>query len=616
MSRRTLAAAGSIVCAFASVPHAATELPVAAPSIGVDEIEPGQRGYGQSVFVGSTPERFEVEVLGVLRQSAPGTSYILAKLTGHELERTGVIAGMSGSPVWIDGRLAGAVAFSWSFSQQAIAGITPIAAMRGIASSQPWGRAAGTPKTTLDDLLAHRLPADPFAALTALASGGSPVGSPGSRAGWSWSASGFAEPTLARLAAALPAAAPAAGGRVESLAGAIVEGSSVAAVFLDGDFRLAATGTITERRGDTVLAFGHPVAGVGEVSLPLAPAEVVTVMGSSLSSFKIANSGPIAGVFERDHAAGTFGRLGVEPRTLPLRVTVAAPVPRSFAMRLARVPSFMPSLAAVGAYGALDAVTAAGGVEAVDLDITVELASGERVALAQSFDGVGAASQAVSMVFALVDFLARTDLAPVDLAAIDIALTPYAEPRAAELVGAYPTRRRVRPGEALELVLELRGFRGEIERRRLPVTLPTDLPAGRYTLLVGDAASLDAARLAIAPVAPRRLSQALDLIASLGSTRELALLGLSSEPAVAAGGETLARLPPSIRALWAGVEGGARPLRTSIVQSERFPAGGTLFGAVRVDLEIERDAPASGEGGSGGTGRTARRATENRGVDR
>lgn len=598
------------VTAWASEPLAE------APSIGVDEIRAGQHGYGESVFVGSRPERFDVEVLGVLRQSAPGTSYILARLTGRDLERTGVIAGMSGSPVWIDGRLAGAVAFSWSFSQEAIAGITPIAAMRGIEASAPWSRAAAVPKTTLDDLLGHRWPTDPLAALTTLTNGGASAGTPGARLGWTWSASGFAEPTVARLASALTAAAPASGGRVDDVGAPIAEGSSVAAVFLDGDFRLAATGTVTERRGDTVLAFGHPVAGVGEVSLPLAPAEVVTVMGSSLSSFKIANSGPVVGVFERDHAAGTLGRLGVEAKTVPLRVTVAGPNPRSFDMRVARVPSFLPSLAAVGAFGALDAVTAAGGVQSLDLDIAVTLASGERAALTQSFDGIGAATRAVSLVFALVDFLARTDLADVEVSGIDVEMTPHAEPRAAELVGAYPNRRRVRPGERLELVLELRGYRGEIEPWKLPLKLPLDLPAGRYSLLVGDAASLDGARLAIAPVAPRRLSQALDMIASLGSTREIALLGLASEPAVSAGGETLARLPPSIRSLWAGIEGGGRPLRTSIVQSERRPAPRPIVGAVRIDLDVERAAPTGGEAAPGPNGKPTRRATDSGGGTR
>jgi hypothetical protein len=576
----------------------------AEPAIGVDEIHAGQRGHGESVFVGSAPERFDVEVLGVLRDAAPGTSYILARLSGRDLERTGVVAGMSGSPVWIDGRLAGAVAFSWPFAEEAIAGITPIAAMRGVPAAKPWGSAPATPKVALGDLFARRLPADPLAPLALLAAAGEALGV---RPGWTWSAAGFAPPTLARIAAALPAAAPAAGGRsdagIETLAG----GSSVAAVFVDGDLRLAATGTVTERDGDRVLAFGHSVAGLGEISLPLAPAEVVTVLDSGFSSFKIANSGPVAGVFELDHAAGVAGRLGVEAHTVPLVVTVAAPEPRTFRMHLARVPSFVPTLVAVGAFGALDSVTAAGGIEGIDLGLVVALASGERVALEQSFDGVGAAGRAVAFAFAVVDFLARTDLAPVELASVEVELVPHAEPRADLLVGAYPSARRVRPGEKIELVLELRGYRGEVERRSVPLVVPADLPAGRYPVLVGDAASLDGARFSLAPVEPRRLSQALELIASLGSTREIGVLGLAPEPAVAAGGQTLARLPPSVRALWAGAETATRPLRTSIVQRERFAAPRPLAGLQRVDLEIVRVEQSTGEAASDAAARAARR---------
>lgn len=604
--RRIHRTALAILC----LPAVALAAGSAAPTIGVDEVRPGQRGHGESVFVGDQPERFEVEVLGVLRDAAPGTSYILAKLSGHDLERTGVIAGMSGSPVWIDGRLAGAVAFSWPFAKDAVAGITPIEVMRGIPETRPWGTGPGSPRTSLDDLVARRLPDDPLAAFGTLAAGAEALGV---RPGWTWSASGFTPPTLARLAAALPDAAPAAGGRVDSIDSPLAGGSSVAAVFVDGDFRLAATGSITERDGDRVLAFGHSVAGLGEISLPLAPAEVITVLGSGYSSFKIANSGPVAGVFERDHAAGTAGRLGVDARTVPLSVTVTAPVERTFAMRLARVPAYLPSLAAVGSFAALDSVTSAGGVEGLDLELAIGLASGERVAVAQSFDGPGAASRAISFLFAVVDFLARTDLAEVDIAAIEVELVPHAEPRADQLVGAYPSARRVRPGESVEIVLELRGYRGEIERRRLPLAIPADLPAGRYPVLVGDGASLDAARFALAPVEPRNLAQALDLLASLGSSREIAVIGLLPEPAVTSGGRTLARLPPSVRALWAGAETAQRPLRTSIVQSVRFPTERPLAGSARIDLEIERVTTMNGQPVSNGNGQRPPRRPAQRG---
>ena len=119
--------------------------PVAATDPAVfplDEVEPGLKGYGLSVFAGTEPERFEVEVVGVWRNVRPGMSYILARLTGQDLESSGVIAGMSGSPVFFDGRPAGAVAFSWAFANEAIAGITPIENMRRLLTMEPPARAA------------------------------------------------------------------------------------------------------------------------------------------------------------------------------------------------------------------------------------------------------------------------------------------------------------------------------------------------------------------------------------------------------------------------------------------------------------------------------------------
>src|ERR1700681_1389296 len=113
---------------------AATVFAGAQPTIPLTEVKKGQRGYGLSVFSGTEPERFEVEVIGVMRNLRPNISYILARLTGKGLEKSGVAAGMSGSPVFIDGRLAGAVAFSWPFSNEAIAGITPIDSMRTLST--------------------------------------------------------------------------------------------------------------------------------------------------------------------------------------------------------------------------------------------------------------------------------------------------------------------------------------------------------------------------------------------------------------------------------------------------------------------------------------------------
>jgi hypothetical protein len=371
---------------------------------------------------------------------------------------------------------------------------------------------------------------------------------------------------------------------------------------------LAATGTLSERVGDRVLAFGHSVAGLGDVSLPLAAAEVVTVLPSRYSSFKIANAGPVVGEFVRDHSAGTLGRLGVVPSTVPLDVRVAGPAAREFHLRLARVPDFLPLLAAVGTLGAVDAATAAGGVHGLDLAIDADLGGRGRLALGQSFDGPGAVGDAAGYVFALLDFLVHNDLAEVEIAGLRLELTPWSAPRTADLVGAHAARTRLEPGEVLELYVDLRAYRGAPRRRTLTIPIPADLPAGRYTLFVGDGASLDAARFALEPVAPVTFEQALDWLGALGTAREIAVLGVLAGRGLGVAGEVLPRLPASMQAIWAASGGGGtRPLRLAIAQRLRFAEPEPVAGLVRLDVELRRPQPSVGEGAEteGGAGGSA-----------
>jgi len=570
-----------------------------APILPVDEIHAGQRGYGETVFAGGERERFEVEILGVLRELQPGTDAVMARLTGHGLEKTGVIAGMSGSPVWIDGKLVGAVAFAWPFATEAIGGITPIEQMRAIPEAGPWPAGARATAVTVEQLASRRLPTDLLerAAERLVAATGA-----GARGAVTWSVAGLAGSGLERLRTAMPSlSATAAGRSADGDAPAeLVAGSSVAAVFVDGDLRLAATGTVTEVEGDRVLAFGHPVAGLGEVSLPMAPAEVITVLPSLYSSFKLANSGAIVGEFTRDHAAGAVGTIGAVPRTVPFELEIGGPTPRTYRLRLAKVPQFVPLLAAIGALGALDVAASSGGTEGVDLELAADLGPRGRLELAQSFDGPGAGTTAVIWMYAVLDFLSGTELAEVDVAGIEAKLVPWAKPRVAALVGAHPARSRLEPGETLELFVDLRGYRGEAERRRLSLTIPPDLPAGRYTLLVGDGTSVDAARLGLEPAAPVTFEQAHELLSSLGTTREIAVLGVLPGRGLSVAGEVLPRLPDSARQIWAaGGGGGARPLRLAVAQLERFPQPVPISGLVRLDVELARPTPSTGDAADG-----------------
>ena len=252
----------------------------------LEEVRPGLTGYGLSVFEGGIPERFEVEVLGVWRNTQPSTSFILARLEGRGLETSGVIAGMSGSPVYVDDRLLGAVSFSWLFANEAVAGITPIEQMRRLSSVAPstTSAAAGSRSRDLRDLVTGSLTwQDVLEPLTGLQR----TGLESAVSGVQWSTVGFGSATLGPLAEALGRLAPA--GQSSDTEGLdLVAGSSVSGVLVDGDLRLAATGTVTERRGDEILAFGHPFLGVGPLSVPMATSEVITVLSNQMSSFKIA----------------------------------------------------------------------------------------------------------------------------------------------------------------------------------------------------------------------------------------------------------------------------------------------------------------------------------------
>lgn len=596
MSRGTRGLAAGLVGLALALPAAALAAgPAEPPSIGLDELRPGTRGWGLSVFRGSEPERFEVEILGVLENVQPGVSYVMARLTGQNLEKTGVIAGMSGSPVYVDERVVGAVAFAWPFAHEAIAGITPIGAMRAIGSAAPWKVPAGRPAASLAELVERRLPESALGdAVAALAGAAGAAGRPALL----WGATGFADRTLAELGRYLPSlAAAGVAGRSSEAGSELRPGGSVAQVWIDGDLRLAATGTVTERTGDTVLAFGHPVTGLGDATMPMATAEVVTVLSSAASSFKLANSGPVVGAFERDHPAGALGRIGAVAPTLPLEVNVAGPAPHRFSLRLARVPALLPTLAAIGTIGALDTAAPVAGLEGIDLVARFDLGADGPLTVAQSFDGKGAGTRAVLYLLALTDFLARTELAPVDLRRIEVELVPYAEPRAAALVGLHAGRAQVEPGESLDLLLDVRPWRGEPERLRIPIVLPPDLPAGRYTLLVGDGASADAARLALEPVEPVTLAQALELLRSLASPKELQVLGVLPGRGISSAGELMPRLPGSLRAIWSA--SGTRdvtPLRLAVAQRERIAQERPLDGLLRIDLEVERPEPIAGSG--------------------
>jgi hypothetical protein len=581
------------------------------PTIALEEVKIGQRGYGLSVFAGGQPERFEVEVIGIMRNITPDMSYIVARLSGRGLESSGVAAGMSGSPVFLDGRLAGAVSFGWPFAKEAICGVTPIASMRLLTTVGGPLPVAPPPPVELSALLAGDVPGDLLARqLARLRSriGNAPEGA---FAGVAWSASGFGELSRGILRQALGSVAPA--GRAAVTPGAappeLVPGSAVAAVLVSGDFQLAATGTVTDHLGDRILAFGHPFLGLGPVRMPMAAAEVVTVLSSQYTSFKIANLGQTVGAFEQDRQAGIEGRLGDEAPMIPMVLRIGptaagSPPPRHFHVRLADVPELLPLLSGSTLLAGLESASYSSGAQSIDLTVRLRLARYGDLEVRQSFDGENAGSAMAAHLVALTSYLTQNPLERVRIEdlAVDVEQSP--QPHAASLVAAHADRTVVRPGERVGINLDFLAYRGDHFRHSFDLRLPDDLPVGRYSLVIGDGASADAARLSLAPVEPTTFAQAMVLLRGLHSRRDLTLLGFYAGPGLSVAGAVMPRLPGSVRSFWSAADSsGAVPLRSAIVQERHEMLAVPLEGLQRIDLEVRQRESADGRGDRGGVSR-------------
>ncbi|MEM1183032.1 MAG: SpoIVB peptidase S55 domain-containing protein [Acidobacteriota bacterium] len=598
-------------------------------------LERGQKGYGISVFAGQERERFDVEVIGLWQGASPEITHILTRLSGKGLERSGVMQGMSGSPVFIDGKLIGAVAFSFSFGLDPIAGITPIDSMRalataagglGIGSTERENRVANGPGNPTLARVAQgaqrRLPRDlvpSFDDLRSAAVGSiepagqglesvphllerhlgllvGPQGPEGARSALSWTAGGFAGASRELLGARLGALAPLAGGGMSaggSKSGELADasdlgpGDAVALVLVQGDLSLAAHGTITDRVGDSIVAFGHPVYSLGPIRLPMARSDVITTIPSRSSSFKLSNAGPLIGVFDQDREPGAHGVIGAQPGLVPMRVELRGLSERNYELELADSSMFKPTLTAVGVLGALNSGSYSTGFLGLDLEARLSLDGYDDLVLAQSFDGSQSSMNAVVYLLTIAAFLELNEENPTPITGMEVNLHQYAKPRLTKLLGARAPKTRVVPGEKVPVWIDLQPQRGERTRVQIDVEIPDNAPLGRYWAMIGDGTSMDAARLLIEKRTPENFEQQLEAMRAFHSRKQLHVIGLTASNGRSHAGDVLPDLPPSMRAVYAG-EGESLQLR--IVDDQETAWQDPLEGIFRVDFVVEAPA--------------------------
>lgn len=508
-----------IVWAYGLCAAASAELdePMPADFMPSSEIRPGMRGVGRTVIQGYDLTEFDVEILGVQTGAIAGSSMILAKLSAPWLENHGVVAGMSGSPVFIDGRLIGAVAYGWSGSYKPYGGITPIEDMwtiwRNIGRGgedppdetgiferrEGWdmNRAWEAYEAQFEGPGEAREPMrfDGVEALRSLSGGMVPLSAP-------LFASGAPPETLRRLDSdfralgmdgVLPMGAGAGGEMAhDGVEPPLIEnGSALAVPLVRGDLNLSGTGTVTYCRGDRLIAFGHPMFFNGPVGAPMARSFTFGIMQSYGRSFKLSGLRDTVGTIDQDRRFGIGGRLGEAPATVPMTVTVggaAASRPRDYHYEIWESATMLPRLASSAMNGACEASVSQGGRMSVEAAYTVELADGRCLERRSVLTGDGALGRAVSSGLTRdLALLMGNPFRRGDVARIDASFKFERGVRIDELIECRTQYKTYEPGETVTIQARFRGHRRGYFDREYRLGLPGDLADGTYVIHLVDA---------------------------------------------------------------------------------------------------------------------------------
>jgi hypothetical protein len=540
------------------------------PTIPVDQIHPGMRGYALTVFEGIKPESMDVEVLGVMHNTnGPKGDIILIRLHGTKVEYTGVVAGMSGSPVYLNGRLAGALAFRiGEFSKEPIAGVTPIADMLEINAldKSPAEEAAATKPSVTNSAGKTASPGDAGTfsdsdqnSTQSFASYLKPIDSP-------LVFNGFSEDTVRRFAGQFASA-----GVVPVMgAGSVSEdkqpepleaGSAVSAILVRGDMDIAATCTVTYIDPQRLLACGHPLLQFGSVDLPMNKAQVLATLPSPLNAFKIVNTTEQAGVFVQDRHTGILGVFNKEPDMIPVTLTIhGGSGAKVFHYEVLNNPRLSPVAMMATVFNALHGVNEYGEEITYRLNGTIDVKGFPEVGLRNMFvPAENGQPAAMAAALSLGDRFGRIYDNPYNAPAVKGVKLDFdliRERRWARLESARTDVSEARPGDEIIVETVLAPYRGERVVRQIPVKIPTSASKGNLRILVSDGETLDRVGRTN-PAFGRKLDLAstIALLNKEHSNNRLYVSLLEADPEARVADKVMPTLPISVMNIMDGMRG-------------------------------------------------------------
>jgi hypothetical protein len=567
--------------------------PVPMALMPLEEIRPGMQGTARTVFEGNNLEEFKVEILGILKGAiGPQQDLIIARLRGDKVEYTGVVAGMSGSPVYVDGKLVGAVSYRLgSFAKEAIAGITPIGDMIKLAGP---GRApAGTAQTPdlLGRFLASRTGADgsiagaapPVPAGPSMAAGGPPGGLQPIAIPLVCSG---CDPGVLRYYAPIFESyglEPAAGGGMAAppIPLPLAPGTPIGAALATGDLNVVGIGTLTHIDQNRVFAFGHPLLGTGALEMPMTQAQVLLTFASSAASFKIANATPPVGTIFQDGLTAIVGEVGRQAPTIPVTVRVTSGAGRrDFHYGILRNRAWSSVLLAITTANSLMRTTDFDASATLALRGRIDLQGYEPVTVEDLYSGTNPAQPVhlglANDVGSLFNLIYNNRFEEPKVAAIEVNVETLLGSQVATISSLRASRTEVRPGESLTVAAVLDLFRGREWEESWTVTVPEDATPGDAEILVGGGPAIDGLDRRVIErqvVQAASLAELLRLASRQRSSRTLYLRMTRRAPTAIVRSEILPDLPLSI---------------FSVFNNPRLSADTTLMSDTPI-LEIPKD---------------------------
>ncbi|CAN5688069.1 SpoIVB peptidase S55 domain-containing protein [soil metagenome] len=580
----------------------------------VSELKAGMRGTAWTVFQGTQPEEFNVEILGIVPGAiGPKQDLIVGRISGGSADRTSVFAGMSGSPVYIDGKLVGAISYSFPFSKEPICGITPIEQMISLfeqnqnilpKAQEPrplsFSELASTewkPEYPINTGFSNTsvLMANPNSPLAAVAGQTfQPIAVPVTFSGFSPQTLKVFEKELLQVGL-LPVSAVGGAAEITPIKKAdnqtLLGGTSVSMQLTRGDYSLAASGTVTYRDGDKIYAFGHPFLNLGSSDLPMSESSVVTVVPNINNSFKLAVPGAMVGSMLQDRNTGVLGKLGQTPKMIPVKLNIENSRNQTETLNFEVVKDdfLTPLLINISIFNSISATERGIGNSTIELDGKIKIkGQKEPVRIERRFAGMQAVQFTGASVAIPVSYILQSRFENLEIENIEVNLKTDDGSKIADLERIALDKTQVRAGETLEVQAFVRTDAGRIFVQRVPVKIPDDTPAGVLMITVGDGNSIQQTSVSQQFV-PKDIAEMVRTINEIKKNDRLYVQTYRLTNGAVIGAKELPNLPPSVLATLNNdrTAGGFKPtLQTVLTEQEIAPAEFLISGKQTLAIEV------------------------------